>query len=111
MAAITQLPIVKHTAWQQQWQALQARADQVIAASPQLQQWDESSAVRMLQQCLPEEAQIFWQTAMRSVSLIATAAKLPPLIECMEIGASMGSTALSRPCWDCFPPVKSLPTC
>ena len=58
VAAITQLPIVKHTAWQQQWQALQARADQVIAASPQLQQWDESSAVRMLQQCLPEEAQI-----------------------------------------------------
>jgi 2-succinyl-5-enolpyruvyl-6-hydroxy-3-cyclohexene-1-carboxylate synthase len=30
----------------------------VIAASPQLKQWDESSAVRMLQQCLPEEAQI-----------------------------------------------------
>lgn len=58
VAAITQLPIVKNMAWQQQWQALQARADQVIAACPQLQQWDESSAVRMLQQCLPEDAQI-----------------------------------------------------
>lgn len=58
VAAITQLPIVKNMAWQQQWQALQARADQVLAACPQLQQWDESSAVRMLQQCLPEDAQI-----------------------------------------------------
>jgi 2-succinyl-5-enolpyruvyl-6-hydroxy-3-cyclohexene-1-carboxylate synthase len=58
VAQVSQLPSRPQPEWFQPWQNLQVAAEETLAETPSLAEWNEAAAVRILQQTLGDEAQL-----------------------------------------------------